>query len=40
MSMVFRFVPYKQVGKLLFGMSRKEVKEICGESMSSCMATL
>lgn len=37
MNMVFRFVPYKQVGKLLFGMSRKEVKEICGESTSSCM---
>lgn len=37
MGMVFEFIPYQQVGKLVFGMSRKEVKEVCGESISSCM---
>lgn len=37
MSMVFDFIPYQQVGKLVFGMLRQEVKEIYGESTSSCM---
>lgn len=37
MGMVFEFIPYQQVGELVFGMSRKEVKELCGVSISSCM---
>lgn len=37
MSKVFEIVPYQQVGKLRFGMSRDEVQKICGERVSACM---
>lgn len=35
MSVQFKFVPYKRLGDLVFGMKREEVKELLGEPISS-----
>lgn len=32
-----KFIPYEQVGDLIFGMEREVVKEKCGQCLSSCM---
>lgn len=32
----FVFIPYKRIGNLIFGMSREEAKELCGQIKSSC----
>jgi len=37
MNKPFLFVPYKQIGDLVFGMSREQVRIICGECRFSRM---
>ena len=34
---ILKFIPYEQVGDLIFGMEREVVKAKCGQCLSSCM---